>query len=125
MFKVFENQSNLDQIISAVGASRDIPMHIDYFLIKKESMLRKNYNLKDIDGTTKSDIVNRDYHQNIEMLSGINLVKLAIIFAKKANIKTERTKHMLEKVRQSVDKGEIDLANLSEDMREAVEKVII
>lgn len=124
VFEVKNNKSNLDQIISAMAANRKDPIHIDYILIEMDSIVGENYALKKADGRTLIDEVNKNFHLNIEKLSGNRLVELAKILSTK-EVVTVRTKNVLKKVRLSVDNGEIDPKKLSEEMREAVEKVII
>ena len=81
-------------------------------------------------GKTLSDEVNRNYHTNIEELSGKKLVKLAKIFSEKSEIINSE---IIIKVRpidvkkiiiNSIVKKEYSIDKLSGDLKEIVEEAM-
>lgn len=125
VFEVDDSQSNLDQIISAMAANRDNLNKLDYILIEKRLIANDDYELKKTDGNTLSDVVNTDYHLNIEMLSGIKLVKLAMFLSTHVEIETVRREDVLKKVVISINNGEINIEMLKDNLKEKVKQAMI
>ena len=130
VYKVDDNHSNLEKIISAMAANRKYLKPLYYFLIERESIIGNNYSLADAVGKTLSDEVNINYHTNIEKLSGFNVVKLAKIFSEKSEIINSeiiikvRPNEVLKIIINSIKKKEYSIDRLGGDLKEQVEEVM-
>lgn len=126
VYELADSNSNLDQIISAMAANRQYLKPIYYILIERESIVSNNYSISKAVGKTPSDEVNRNYHINIEKLSGINLVKLAKIFSEKSELNNSeiiyrvRAVDVLKKIINSITKKEFSIDKLSGSLKEKV-----
>jgi hypothetical protein len=72
-----EDDETLRRIIAAYAAQRDNLQHLDFAPIDLQTLLDKGFIIKQTDGDTADNEVNRLYHRDIVDLSGKRLLQLA------------------------------------------------
>lgn len=122
MWVVEDDQSNLDRILAAIGATRHPFQHIDYVLVDEQLVSRRNLSVKQTPGETPDTHINNNWHRDIIELSGRRMVLLGKIILDHGIFDTRLKKRIEQLVIGNFRAGVFDdLAKMNQELRKEVE----
>jgi hypothetical protein len=120
LWLVEDDESNLEQIVTAIAATRDHVSNLDYALLKLRFLSELNLEIKHTRGGTLDEEANTSWHRDLHKLSGFKLVELAKIILDRGQRGRFSEKNIGQLIAQAVSSGRIDLAGLKEGIRKKI-----
>lgn len=118
LWYIEDDNSNLDQVLTALATTFDGPSNIDIALIDSQIVLDNGFKIETTKGATKIEDANKYWHRNLIELTANKLMQLAQIIMKYACFKRIPEEKILSLVYQAIDAGTIDKAQLKETFQE-------
>ena len=112
-----DDESNLQRVATAYAASRDSLAHFEYVLFDIGLPSNMKIDLMETKGGTKDEYVNELWHRDLDGLTALRLVDLAVELAKGARRERIPEKKIKKWVAEAVANGQIDELNLSDRIR--------
>lgn len=120
VYYVEKNQSNLNDVIEAIAATRNFPDRFDYLLFDEEICSELKIEVRDTKGETPNEEVNKKWHRDLAELSADKLLELAKVVYEKGETHRELEKEMLERVAKASLAGKIPIKDLKPNWRQRV-----
>lgn len=108
---VQDDRSNLNEVILALGTSRDNLSHLDYTIFDTSLLEHISIKLEVNEGKTPYDKANR-WHRDLVELTANKIVRLAEYLLNNAQIVRIPEKTMLGLIKDAVNNRQIDIAKL-------------
>jgi len=115
VYRIEDDNGNLDRVIAALCANRNVLSNFDYVLIPEESV-QEIASVKDTHGETKDEAVN-GWHRDVTGLSVGKVVRLieCILPAERERILRKQVEAIL---RESLQQGWLDINDFDEKIRQ-------
>ena len=123
VFLVEDDRSNLDQVVTAVAATRGHLAVFDYALFDQQLLPQLNIKIESTDGGTLDQVVN-SWHRDLVELSALKLVELAKAILANAEKNRVLEKKIGQLMAQAVSLGRIDGDQLTPETRSKIAKHI-
>lgn len=117
VWMVQENLANLDRIVAALAAKRDILAKLDYALLERHALDSLGIQVVQKRGDSFDDQANDLWHQDLMDLSGTKLLKLAAMMQAKAKLVRHNKGEVRDFIAASIDDGFIDLDLIKPSLR--------
>jgi hypothetical protein len=109
---VEDDESNLDRVLTALAATRDVVSHIDYLVFDYTVVTNLGLKISKTDGDTPDNFANRSWHHDLTELTGRGVLGLAIAIFYDSDVKRIPQKRILECLKGAVRNSEIDSLRL-------------
>lgn len=117
-----DDESNLEEVVTALAASGDVVANLDYALFDLELITMLNIKIHQSPGITPDDTVNALWHRDLIELSASKIMGLADIILTQAQIRRVSKKKLLAMIVQAVSTGRIDRLKLRPRMAAKIER---
>lgn len=116
VFRVEDDASNLDRVVSAYACTRNSLSDLDFVLVPLDA-INAEFEATETPGQTADDEVNA-WHLDIEHLSAGKLLLLAQIFRDhRSSMDRYRKRHVTTKIRESLEKRQLDFERIHEALQ--------
>ena len=112
-----DNCTNLERIIAAVAAGRMKLDKLDYALIDPRTLDQLRIRITQEKGTSCDDDANTLWHQDLQNLSGAQLVELAVLMQTQAEFRRVHKKEVGQLIVASIRDGFIDPSRLDDKLQ--------
>jgi hypothetical protein len=104
-----DDQSNLHQVVAAIGAGRDVPEHLDYVLFKQNSLAKARFRIEQTIGRGFHKEANEYWHCDTTELYAEDVAEVANIIMEHGTTARIGRSKVTELARQAVASGIIDM----------------
>ena len=117
---VEHDRSNLERLVTALGANRDHLDNIDYILLDDQWLLELGIQCQQSEGNTPDQEVNRRWHCNLVEISTDKHEALTKALLEQGHIDRILSKRLLELIGQAIELGNIDSERLKTGIRSKI-----
>jgi len=117
IYLIKDDKSNLDQVVTAMSATRDSPQNFDYLLFDMEILSQVNIEVRESEGKTPDNEVN-GWHRDLIEISGNRLLML-VRQVLESDYETDRylKKQIKELVTRSMQTGQYEASRVNRSFR--------
>ena len=119
LWHVEDDESNLDQVVTAIAATRDYLDNVDYVLLDQRDMLHLDIHVAKTTGDTPLSEANL-WHCDLTHLSAHKLVELAEVMWERCRIERRLKKAVRRLLVGAVESGRIDTSRLKDARRNEI-----
>jgi hypothetical protein len=112
--------SNLERLVTALGANRDHLDNIDYILLDDQWLLELDIQCQQSEGKTPDQEVNRRWHFDLVEISANKHEDLTKVLLEQGHINRILPKQILELISQAIESGNIDVERLKPGIRSKI-----
>jgi hypothetical protein len=114
---VEHDHSNLERLVTALGANRDHPDNVDYVMLDDQWLLALGIQSTQTDGNTPDQEVNRRWHYDLGEISADQHKALGNALLNQGHIDRILAKRLLGLIEQAIELGYIDFERLKPGMQ--------
>lgn len=122
VWRINDDRTNLEQIITALAVNVKKPTHLDYALFDQQFLVNDEFKIEQIPGNTPCVAAN-SYHFHLTELSVHKLTEVAKIIKGKAERKRYTKKETLALIKRAIVSGVISRATLDPRILAAAERL--
>ncbi len=117
-----EDKSNLERIVVALAAMRNVLSNLDYALLDSGILDKINIKMSDSLGNSPDLTANSRWHRDLIELSALRIVDLAKAIGVDGEFRRVPEKTVAEWIRKALEGGQIEGERLSPDLSAKVRK---
>lgn len=115
---VHDNKSNLDQVVAAIAAGRDVPEKFDYTIFDQGLLKKSNIGIGQTAGDSFHKEADEHWHRDTANLSAENVAEIANIIMKHGMKDRIWPSDVVRLVTKEVKSGAIDVNPLKERLKQ-------
>jgi len=115
---VHDNKSNLDQVVAAIAAGRDVPEKFDYAIFDQNLLKKNNIGIEETAGDSFHKEADEHWHRDTGNLSAENVAEIANIIMKDGMKERIYASDVVRLVKKEVKSGAIDVSPLKERLKQ-------
>lgn len=120
VWHINEDHSNLQDVIVAIAACRDVAANFDYALFDEQVCSELNIEIENTVGNTPNNEVNQKWHRHLVKLSADKLLKLAKVIYEKGETKRIREKEIPKMIAGASLAGRIPIKSIKPNLQRKV-----
>jgi hypothetical protein len=117
---VENDRSNLEQVVTALAATRTDISNLDYALLDVRLLPELNIKVRHTTGGTPDEKANASWHRDLVELSAFKVVELARVILAKAERKRIPETEIRRLIIQAIASGRIEPTELQESIRDKI-----
>lgn len=114
---VAPDYTNLERLVTALGANRDHLDNVDYILLDDQVLLELGIRSQQTDGNTPDQEVNQQWHYDLVAISAAQHEALVKVLLEQESIHRVLPKRLFELLGHAIESGHIDFGRLKPGMQ--------
>lgn len=111
VWELTEDRSNLERVVAAMAATRQLLDKFDYVLLEDTALLERGFKFVRNTGATPDDEANKLWHLDVVNLKPATLASLAYLMHKKGQKERINTLRIRELLLEGIEAGRIGVVN--------------
>lgn len=117
LWYIYDNRSNLDRIIAALAAKRDVISNFDFILFDQIILKKNSIKFIKTKGISLDEEANELWHFDLYELSASSILKLALSLAKKGELNRIPERKIKDYLTKAIIEGTISYEQLSKNIK--------